>query len=77
MRIDYSDGSFMLAWDKCRAWYFPDGALKDCEYKRWYKGMPVTAAVAARHVKVREYLASQGKSEAELLQRGILKRKQG
>lgn len=58
--IIFPNGSFMLSWDKVRAWYNPDGSLSDCEYKR---GNGV--AVAARHRKVREWLALQGKVYAE------------
>ena len=72
MRIDYSDGSFMLAWEFCRAWYTPDGVLKDAEYKR--KGN-TTRAVSLKHTKVRAWLEAQGKQEADMLARGILKRK--
>lgn len=71
MRIDYSDGSFMLSWEYCRAWYAPDGTLKDAEYKR--KGNR-TSAVSAKHTKVRAWLETQGKQESDLLARGILKR---
>ena len=56
MRIDYSDGSFMLSWDKCRAWYTKDGELKDAEYKRKYKGYPTAVAVSNKHTKVITWL---------------------
>lgn len=75
MRIDYSDGSFMLSWQKCRAWFSPDGSLKDAEYKTTYKGYPAARAVSKKHVKVLAWLEQQGKQEIDLLNRGILKRK--
>jgi hypothetical protein len=75
MRVDYPDGSFMLSWEFCRAWFAPDGTLKDAEYKRMYKGYPVARAVSAKHTKVRAWLEEQGKVEVDLLARGILKRK--
>lgn len=74
MRIDYPDGSFMLAWEKCRAWYDAAGKLKDAEYKRTYRGYPSAVAVSEKHTKVRAWLAKQGANEASLLARGILKR---
>lgn len=74
MRIDYSDNSFMLSWDRIRAWYRPDGSLSDCEYKRW-RGKLTTSAVSSKHVKVIAYLERQGIIEIDLLNRGILKRK--
>lgn len=74
MRIDYPNNSFMLAWQKCRAWYNPDGTLKDAEYKTTYKGFPAARSVSAKHTKVLAWLEKQGKQEADLLQRGILKR---
>ena len=75
MRVDFPDGSFMLSWEKCRAWYNPDGTLKDAEYKRTYKGFPAARAVSEKHTKVRAWLEKQGKHEVALLARGILKRK--
>lgn len=74
MRIDFPDGSFMLSWQKVRAWYNPDGSLKDCEYKRMYKGYPTATAVSEKHVKVRAWLEKQGNREIDLLNQGILKR---
>lgn len=74
MRIDFSDGSFMLSWQRCRAWYSADGTLKDAEYKTRRNGYPVARAVAERDVKTRAWLAKQGKQEADLLARGVLKR---
>lgn len=71
MRIDYPDGSFMLAWQHARAWYDNTGKLKDAEYKRGRK----TVAVAMAHTKVRAWLAKQGQQEAGLLNSGRLKRK--
>lgn len=70
MRIDYSDGSFMLSWDKYRAWYSADGRLKDAEYKRRHKGYPAAVAVSTEHTKVRAWLEKQGRIEADLLARG-------
>lgn len=75
MRVDFPDGSFMLSWDKCRAWYNSDGSLKDCEYKRKRKGFLVAAAIPAKHTKVRAWLCAQGATESRLLDAGILKRK--
>lgn len=75
MRIDYPDGSFMLSWQKCRAWFAADGSLKDAEYKRTYRGHPSAVAVSPKHVKVRAWLEKQGKSEAAMIARGILKQK--
>lgn len=75
MRVDYPDQSFMLSWEKCRAWYNPDGTLKDAEYKRTYKGFPAAVAVSVKHTKVLGWLEEQGKREAALLAKGILKRK--
>lgn len=77
MRIDFQDGSFMLAWERCRAWYHADGTLKDAEYKRRYKGYPSACAVSPKHVKVRAWLQEQGAKEARLLAQGILKRHPG
>lgn len=65
----------MLSWDKCRAWFAPDGTLRDAEYKRKYRGHPAAVAVSPKHVRVREWLNKQGAQEAQLLARGILKRK--
>lgn len=75
MRVDFPDGSFMLSGKKCRAWYNPDGTLKDAEYKRTYKGLPSAVAVSEKHTKVRAWLEKQGECEARLLAQGILKRK--
>lgn len=75
MRIDYSDGSFMLSWEKVRAWFSPDGSLKDAEYKLTGRNYGPTRAVSKRHTKVLAWLAKQGKQEIDLLNRGILKRK--
>lgn len=58
MKITYSDGSFMLSWERVRAWYNADGTLKDCEYK-----LPSVRAISQKHVHVRAYLARQGKLE--------------
>ena len=74
MRIDFNDGSFMLSWQKCIAWYDPNGALKDAEYKL---SPGRTRAVSVKHVHVRAWLEKQGKSQVVLLNRGILKRKTG
>ncbi|RWP84720.1 MAG: hypothetical protein EOR11_19870 [Mesorhizobium sp.] len=74
MRTDFSDGSFMLSWSHCRAWFERDGTLKDAEYKRRFRGHPAAVAVSAKHTKVRQWLARQGKQEASLLERGILHR---
>ena len=74
MRIDYSDGSFMLSWEGCRAWFAPDGTLKDAEYKRRCRGHPAAYEVPLSHTKVRTWLAKQGRQEARLLTQGILKR---
>lgn len=60
MKITYSDGSFMLAWDRVRAWYYADGSLKDAEYRR-HNGR--TATVASNHRNVRSYLMRQGINE--------------
>ncbi len=76
MRVDFPDGSFMLSWDRCRAWYEPDGTLKDAEYKRRYRGFPVAVAVADAHVNVRAWLQRAGFRESDLLARGILKRRE-
>jgi hypothetical protein len=75
MRIDYSDGSFMLCWYNVRAWYTAEGELKDCEKKYWCKGYLASRAISERHTKVRAWLVKQGENEADLLKRGILKRK--
>lgn len=72
MRIDYPDNSFMLSWQKCRAWYNPDGSLKDAEYKR---SNGRTVSVSAKHIRIIAWLSKQGQTEANLLSRGILKRK--
>lgn len=60
MKITFVDGSFMLSWDRIRAWYNPDGALKDAEYKWPHR------AVAERHTKVRAWLEKQGREEVRM-----------
>lgn len=75
MRVDFSDGSFMLSWDTARAWYTADGEMKDCEKKFKYKNRLAARAIPKSHKKVREWLAQQGKTEARLLQEGRLKRR--
>lgn len=63
MKINYSDGSFMLSWDKVRAWYNADGTMKDCEYKRTFRGYPSAAAVPTNHHNMRAWLKKQGEME--------------
>lgn len=75
MRVDYSDKSFMLSWDNCRAWFTESGELKDAEYKRKYKGHPAAVAVSQKHTKVIAWLKKQGLRESQLLARGVLIRK--
>jgi hypothetical protein len=63
MKSVFKDGSFMLAWQKARAWYNADGTLKDCEYKRSRKGLPTVQAIPARDIHVRAWLTRQGAFE--------------
>jgi hypothetical protein len=63
MKHTFYDGSFMLSWAHARAWYNPDGSLKDCEYKRWHRGLPVARAIPAGDVHTRDYLIRQGAHE--------------
>lgn len=77
MRTDFPDGGFMLSWQRFRAWFSADGSLKDCEYKTTYQGFPAVRAISKKHVNVLKWLEKQGKQEADLLKRGILKRKEG
>ncbi len=58
--IIYSDGSFMRSWDKARAWYTPQGELKDAEHKLRYRGAPSSRAVKPNG-PTWQYLAKQGK----------------
>lgn len=74
MRTDFKNGSFMLSWQKCTAWYDPQGNLTDAEYKRFRRGERITVNVSEKHVHVRDWLNKQGKLEIDLLNRGILKR---
>lgn len=74
MRTDFPDGSFMLSWEKCRAWFEADGTLKDAEYKYRRRGFITARAVSVKDVRVRAWLAKQGKQEVDLIARGILKR---
>ena len=63
MKSVFNDGSFMLAWQKARAWYNADGTLKDCEYKRWRNGRLIEQAIPARDIHVRAWLSRQGTRE--------------
>jgi len=67
MKVNFQDGSFMLAWEKCRAWYHADGTLKDAEYKYTYRGRPAARAIPSNHRRTLDWLKKQGRQEIEFL----------
>lgn len=69
MKTEFPDGSFMLSWDRCRAWYDKEGKLKDAEYKRKYRGYPTAVSVSPCHIHVLEWLEMQGEMEADFIKR--------
>jgi hypothetical protein len=56
--VSFPDGSYALYFDRIRAWFWPDGSVKDAEYVRRNNA---TVQVAKRHTGVLNRLVRVGK----------------